>query len=144
MAVPRLPSYSDYGTANANKGSIHVPSDLVTFGQIVAKARQRDNDVKEKPAPDISFGKRTKPEPEGTGAQARLGAVDRDYERPSDRTLSNRVTGAISQLQEAMDAAVRAGLMIEPSFKSVSGRFNEFGVSVESYICTVQILRKLS
>ena len=43
-----------------------------------------------------------------------------------------------------MDAAVRAGLMIEPSFKEVSGRFKEFGVSVNSYICAVQIFRKLT
>ena len=43
-----------------------------------------------------------------------------------------------------MDAASKAGLIIEPTFKSVSGRFNEFGVSIDSYICSVEIYRKLS
>lgn len=32
----------------------------------------------------------------------------------------------------------------EPEFRSVNGRFNEFGVSVDSYICSVHIYRKLS
>ena len=77
-------------------------------------------------------------------APARPQAVIRDYVVPSDRALSIRVTQAIAMLQDAMDSASRAGLLIEPSFKSISGRFNEFGVSVESYICNVEIYRKLS
>jgi hypothetical protein len=77
-------------------------------------------------------------------APARPKAVTKDYVVPSDRELSSRVTQAIAELQDAMDAASRAGLIIEPSFKSVTGRFNEFGVSVESYICSVEIYRKLS
>ena len=43
-----------------------------------------------------------------------------------------------------MDAAIQAGLIVEPSFKTVSGRFNEFGVSVDSDLCSVQIYRKLA
>ncbi len=43
-----------------------------------------------------------------------------------------------------MDLAIKAGLIVEPHFKSVSGRFNEFDVSVDSYICSVQIYRKLA
>ena len=51
---------------------------------------------------------------------------------------------AFDDLQDAMDAAIRGGLIVEPSFKTVSGRFNEFGVSVDSHICNVQIYRKLA
>ena len=43
-----------------------------------------------------------------------------------------------------MDLAIKAGLIVEPDCKSVIGRFNEFGVSVDSYICSDQIYRKLA
>ena len=61
-----------------------------------------------------------------------------------DGEIALRVNGAIGELQDAIDAAILAGLMVEPSFKSISGRFNEFGVSMESYVCSVQIYRKLA
>ena len=67
-----------------------------------------------------------------------------DHAVPSDRELSVKVTQAIADLQDAMDCASRAGLIIEPSFKSITGRFNEFGVSVDSYVCSVEMYRKLS
>ncbi|MEE2980888.1 MAG: hypothetical protein VYA71_05005 [Pseudomonadota bacterium] len=51
---------------------------------------------------------------------------------PGDRNLATQVTSAIAGLQDAMDLAIKAGLIVEPDFKSVSGRFNEFGVSVDS------------
>jgi hypothetical protein len=75
---------------------------------------------------------------------ARPKEVTKKHFVPSDRKLALQVTQAIAQLQEAMDTASRAGLIIEPSFKSFTGRFNEFGVSVESYVCSVEIYRKLS
>ena len=70
--------------------------------------------------------------------------VAQDHIVASDRELSVKVTQAIAMLQDAMDCASRAGLIIEPSFKSITGRFNEFGVSVDSYVCSVEIYRKLS
>ena len=79
--------------------------------------------------------------------QTQLASVDveesRD-DRPTDRVIALRVTGAIGEIQDAIDAAILAGLMVEPSFKQVSGRFNEFGVSMESYLCNIQIYRKLA
>ena len=78
--------------------------------------------------------------------QTQLASVDveesRD-DRPTDHDIALRVTGAIGELQDAIDAAILSGLMVEPSFKAISGRFNEFGVSMESYLCSVQIYRKL-
>ncbi len=70
--------------------------------------------------------------------------VAQDHAVPSDRELSVKVTQTIAMLQDAMDSASRAGLIIEPSFKSITGRFNEFGVSVDSYVCSVEMYRKLS
>ena len=70
--------------------------------------------------------------------------VDHGYEAPSDRTLASAVTQAVAKLQETIDTAIRAGLIVVPSFKAISGRFNEVGVSVDSHICTVEIHRKLA
>ena len=71
-------------------------------------------------------------------------AVVQDYVLPSDRVLARNLNQGTARLQDAMDAATKAGLIIEPTFKSISGRFNEFGVSVDSYVCTVELYRKLS
>ncbi len=108
-----------------------MTSKMVTFNQVVAHAKQ--GEAKAEGDKD-GFGKRpTGPKP-----------VDENYVAPSDRGLALAVTRAIAQLQDAMDAAIQAGLIVEPSFKTVSGRFNEFGVSVDSHLCNVQIYRKLA
>ena len=108
-------------------------SELVTFSQVVAQAQQGDAAAEGEME---GFGKRQKlsrPEP-----------VEENYVAPSDRELAVAITQSIAQLQDAMDAAIRAGLIVEPSFKTIGGRFNEFGVSVDSHICNVQIYRKLA
>ena len=110
---------------------------VITFSQVVAKAHDH-----EKNHADVDSGYETHAGPLEAGAAEF--ADSGDYQRLSDRDLASHVGNAIASLQEAMDAAVRAGLMIEPSFKEVSGRFKEFGVSVNSYICAVQIFRKLT
>ena len=111
-----------------------MASELVTFSQVVAKAQAgavANNDETE------GFGKRQKP-------VARPEPVAEAYIAPSDRGLATQITAAIAGLQDAMDAAIKAGLIVEPEFKSVSSRFNEFCVSVDSHICSVQIYRKLA
>ena len=70
--------------------------------------------------------------------------VTQDHVLPSDRILARYLNQGTARLQDAMDAASKAGLIIEPTFKSISGRFNEFGVSVDSYVCNVELYRKLS
>ncbi len=110
-------------------------SALITFNE----ARARADQIRDGEAKPAKFSKRNKQTP--------LASVDveksRD-DRPTDRAIALRVTGAIGELQDAIDAAILAGLMVEPSFKPISGRFNEFGVSMESYVCSVQIYRKLA
>ena len=109
-----------------------MPSKLLTFNEVVERA------AADKMADDAKniFSKRQ--------ATVRPQAVELEYVVPSDRELSTKLSRGIAKLQDAMDAASKAGLIIEPTFKSVSGRFNEFGVSIDSYICSVEIYRKLS
>ncbi len=112
-------------------------SALVTFNEARAHADQMQ-DGEATPANGAQFAKSTN--------QTQLASVDVEESRvgrPADRVIALRVTGAIGEIQDAIDAAILAGLMVEPSFKQVSGRFNEFGVSMESYLCNVQIYRKL-
>ena len=110
-----------------------MASELMTFSQVVAQAREGEAAAKV--------------EEDGSGKRQTLSqpkAVEDNYVAPSDRALAVAVTQGIAQLQDAMDAAIRGGLIVEPSFKTVSGRFNEFGVSVDSHLCNVQIYRKLA
>ena len=109
-----------------------MASKLLIFNEVVGKAES----VKTAGDAKQTFSKRKAP--------ARPKAVTKNYVVPSDRELSVRVTQAIADLPDAMDSASRAGQIIEPSFESISRRFNEFGVSVESCTCSVEIYRKLS
>ncbi len=100
---------------------------LMTFSEVVEKAAKEGKKT---------FSKRD--------AAMRPQEIGDNYVTRSDRELSKTVTLAIARLQDAMDEASRAGLIIEPAFKLISGRFSEFGISTDSYICNVQIFRKLS
>ncbi|MSP82404.1 MAG: hypothetical protein EXQ94_05605 [Alphaproteobacteria bacterium] len=62
----------------------------------------------------------------------------------SDKELADSIIAAMRALQDAMDNAVLAGLLVEPTITLVPNRFNEMGVSTESFILNVRIYRKLS
>ena len=109
-----------------------MTSKLLTFNEVVEKASAHETADGAKQ----TFSNRQAP--------ARPQLVDREYVVPSDRELAARLTQGIAKLQEAMDAASKAGLIVEPSFKSIGGRFTEVGVSIDSYICSVEIYRKLT
>ena len=115
-----------------------MSSTLITFNEARARADQiRDGEAE--PANRAQFSGRNK--------QTQLASVDVEESREdrlTDREIALRVSRAIGELQDAIDAAILAGLMVEPSFKSISGRFNEFGVSMDSYVCSVQMYRKLA
>jgi hypothetical protein len=74
---------------------------------------------------------------------AAFDAVRRPAEK-SDRDLAADVTAAMLEFQEAMDRAILAGLIVEPSFQAVGNRFSTVGVSAESYLVKVRIMRRLS
>jgi hypothetical protein len=63
---------------------------------------------------------------------------------PDDRDLADRILRACNELQEAMDTAVLAGLIVEPSFSRIEGRLTRSGVKVDSFACTVKVFRKLA
>ena len=123
-----------------------MSTNLVTFSQVVAKAQESEPAARAGTDQNQTFGKRAKPpQPDHTGGETPPSeAATVVYEAPDDHGLALEVTTAIARLQDAMDAAIRSGLMVEPAFKTVSGRFNEFGLSVDSHLCTVQMYRKLA
>lgn len=61
-----------------------------------------------------------------------------------DRSLADRIMRASIELQEAMDAAILAGLIVEPGFTQIDGRVTKTGVKVDSYVCKVKVFRKLA
>ena len=62
----------------------------------------------------------------------------------SDKELADGIIASMRALQDAMDNAVLAGLLVEPTITLIPNRFGEMGVSTESFILNVQVYRKLS
>jgi hypothetical protein len=42
-----------------------------------------------------------------------------------------------------MDDAIKAGLVVEPSFSLAQNRFEDLGISTPSYVASVKMFRKL-
>ncbi|MEE8532105.1 MAG: hypothetical protein V3S95_01005 [Alphaproteobacteria bacterium] len=63
---------------------------------------------------------------------------------PDDRDLADKILRASQALQESMDSAVLAGLIVEPSFARIEGRLTKSGVKVDSFACSVKVFRKLA
>lgn len=61
-----------------------------------------------------------------------------------DADLAARLVKAANELQAAMDAAARAGLIIAPTFQRTEGSATDYGSGAHSYVCKVEILRKLA
>ncbi len=63
---------------------------------------------------------------------------------PSDRDVAEKTVQAVGELQEAMDAALLAGLIVEPSFTQVENRLTRYGTRISSFVCNVRVYRKLT
>jgi len=61
-----------------------------------------------------------------------------------DRELADRTTRAINELQDALDAAILAGLNVEPSFTLIEGRLTQFASRIDAYVCKVNLYRQLA
>ena len=78
--------------------------------------------------------------------------LDLDYQdrtaetsgHPSDREIANRTTRAIIEFQDALDAAILAGLNVEPSFTLIENRLTRFASRIDSYVCKVNLFRQLA
>ena len=75
--------------------------------------------------------------PSGGASAIALQAAERD------REIAAVMLAAVRALNAAMDEAVRAGLIIEPSLTAVSGRADDVGSQGIPHICSVRVYRKL-
>ncbi len=62
----------------------------------------------------------------------------------TDRDIAERISHAVMEAQEAMDAALLAGLIVEPSFTLIDNRLTKTGVRIDSHVCKVHVFRKLT
>ena len=70
-------------------------------------------------------------------------ALERGGE-PKDREIAGAVLNALHQLQDVLDNATLAGLIVEPCFKRLPNRFSDRGSDAESYVASVEVYRKLA
>lgn len=85
----------------------------------------------------------TNTEPEQVEPEAQEQVVEAVGE-PKDRELAVGLLRALHSLQEALDAAALAGLIIEPSFKKFPNRFKDRGSDADSYVARVDVYRRLA
>ncbi len=62
----------------------------------------------------------------------------------SDAQIAEKIQQAIGLIQDSMDAALVAGLIVEPSFNLVENRQTSSGTRVDSFVCNVRTYRKLT
>ena len=63
---------------------------------------------------------------------------------PTDMDIAEKTVEAVSDLQDAMDAALLAGLIVEPNFAQVENRLTRYGTRISSFVCSVRVYRKLT
>ena len=63
---------------------------------------------------------------------------------PDDHEIADRTTCAVNELQDALDAAILAGLNVEPNFVLIEGRLTRFASRIDSYVCKVNLYRQLA
>lgn len=68
----------------------------------------------------------------------------RHDERLSDGEIAEMINRAVGALQEAMDEAVLAGLIVEPRFSLIEKRDMPRGVMIESFVCEARSYRRLT
>ncbi len=74
---------------------------------------------------------------EVTEADYRVGSQD-------DRDIASRIVSAMTEVQEAIDRAVLAGLIVEPKFASIENRLTQCGARIDSFVCKIGLYRKLA
>ncbi len=60
-----------------------------------------------------------------------------------DRAIADAIMQAVRSLNQSLDDAVKAGLIVEPTFATASRRFDDMGITAQSYVATVKVFRKL-
>ena len=62
----------------------------------------------------------------------------------SDAQIAEKIQLAIASIQDSMDAALMAGLIVEPSFNLVENRQTPSGMRIDSFVCNVRTYRRLT
>ena len=62
----------------------------------------------------------------------------------TDAQIAEKIHQASAQMQEAMDTALLAGLIVEPSFSLIENRQTPWGVRLDSFVCNVRTYRRLT
>ena len=66
-----------------------------------------------------------------------------EIHHPSDSEIAEQIVDAVNKVQEAMDRAILAGLVVEPSFNRIENRLTQTGMRLDSFVCNVRVFRKL-
>ena len=79
--------------------------------------------------------------------QGSPGSAMSDFVAPTpesrDRAIAEAIMHAVRALNQALDDAIKAGLMVEPTFATASRRFDDMGITAQSYVANVKVFRKL-
>ncbi len=62
---------------------------------------------------------------------------------PGDCEIADRMQRALAEFQDALDAAVLAGLNVDPSFALIENRLTRFASRIDAYVCRVNLYREL-
>ncbi len=62
----------------------------------------------------------------------------------SDAQIAEKIHHAAAQMQDAMDAALMAGLIVEPNFSLIENRMTPWGVRLDSFVCKIRSYRRLT
>ena len=62
----------------------------------------------------------------------------------TDHELGEMINRAVANIQAAMDKAMSAGIVLEPSFSMIENRIAPSGMRHDSFVCKVRSFRRLS
>ena len=78
-----------------------------------------------------------------TAGPVEVSAAVPDMHPPSDSEIADQVVSAVNKVQEVLDQAILAGLVVKPGFKRIENRLTQSGMRLDSYVCSVRVFRKL-
>lgn len=92
---------------------------------------------------DLAKGRGKKPASPSNRVAAVPATAAPDGAHGRDQEIASAIVSAVRSLNEAMDDAIKAGLIVEANVSVAQGRFEDIGISADSYIANVKVFRKL-
>ena len=62
----------------------------------------------------------------------------------TDAQIAEKIHLVVALMQETMDAALMAGLIVEPRFTLIENRQTPWGVCIDSFVCNIRTFRRLA